>query len=317
MFSILTLEFKSEITSPDDLLNKIRNSAIVPKPICEELTFIWEWREFVKPNLSESRLQNHSFLHSFMIKKEGTVGVLRGRKYPQDTSEWKPNDGIQLLKAGVEFIPIGTAELRVEKLMLEDVFQGLYTRYFPQLFEMEKRKAISSWEKLRSMIENLPKKSLNLPKMRLLELPQQVRDPSPPVLPSFLESLQPSENRVLAGSKHVMEPETSIFQSDIQPNMDVALYTRQKSTRPWLGRVISVLAGGQDFVVRWFKKKSRSTVYQASSNPNGTPFTSTMSADSVMLWNFSDNKTENSFEVSSEWFEKIMKHYHDHDSCYI
>ena len=111
LFSILTSEFKSEITSPDDLLNKIRNSAIVPKPICEELFYIWEWREFVKPNLSESRLKNHSFLHSFMVKKEGNVGVLRGRKYPQDTSEWKPDDGIKLLRDGVEFTLIGCAEL--------------------------------------------------------------------------------------------------------------------------------------------------------------------------------------------------------------
>ena len=99
--------------------------------------------------------------------------------------------------------------------------------------------------------------------------------------------------------------------------MDVALYTRQKSTRPWLGRVLSLLAGGKDFVVHWYKKRSRSTVYQASFNSNGTPFTSTMSTDTVMLWNFSDNKTENSFEVSSEWLEKIMKHYYDHDLCYI
>ena len=316
-FSILASEFKSEIKSPDELLNKIRNSAIIPKPVCEELLYIWDWREFVKPNMSNSKLQNHSFLHSFMVKKEGNVGVLRGRKYPQDRSEWQPEDGIKLLKDRVEFNPIGAAELRVEKLNLDQIFQGLYTRYFPQLTEQDKRKAVSSWEKLRVDLENLPKKKNNFPMMKLLQLPKQVRNSSHPVLPTFLEPFQSNEIRILAGTRHVEEPATSVFETDIQVKMDVALYTKQKSTRPWLGRVLSVMPGSKDFIVQWYRKKPRSGVYAASFNPNGTPFTSTMSSDSVMLWNFSDMRTDDSFELSTEWLNKIMKTYDDHDSCYI
>ena len=82
LFSILTSEFKSEIKSPDHLLDKIRNSVISPKPLCEELLFIWEWRDFIKPNLSDRKLENHSFLHSFMVKKESGVSVFRAQKYP-------------------------------------------------------------------------------------------------------------------------------------------------------------------------------------------------------------------------------------------
>ena len=37
--------------------------------------------------------------------------------------------------------------------------------------------------------------------------------------------------------------------------------------------------------------------------------TSVMSTDSVMLWNFSDNRSVTSFELSQEWFNRIMKEY--------
>ena len=115
IFSIFATEFKTEIRSPDEILEKIRNSAVNPKPICEELTVIWDWKGWVKPNMSESKLQNHSFLHSFLVKKEGETGVLRGRKYPQDTGPWLPEDGIKLLKDGVDFAPIGTANNFADK----------------------------------------------------------------------------------------------------------------------------------------------------------------------------------------------------------
>ena len=35
--------------------------------------------------------------------------------------------------------------------------------------------------------------------------------------------------------------------------MDVAIFTLHKSTRPWLGRVVSVMPGGKDFLIQWYK----------------------------------------------------------------
>ena len=316
IFSIFASEFKTEIRSPDELLEKIRNSAVNPKPICEELTVIWDWKGWVKPNMSESKLQNHSFLHSFLVKKEGETGVLRGRKYPQDTGPWLPEDGIKLLKDGVDFGPIGTADVRVEKLGLDEIFQGLYTRYFPQMGDQERRKAQSSWEKLRKVLEDIPKKE-NFPKMRLSNLPKQERNVRVPDVPSYLVPFQSNEVRELSGSKHVQEPEASVFETEVRPGMDILLYTRQKATRPWLGKVLSISPGGKTFSLQWYKRKSRALVFHASVTPDGSPFTATMSTDSVMLWNFADNKTVDSFDVSPEWYEKILKSYSDHDACYI
>ena len=248
IFSIFASEFKTEIRSPDELLEKIRNSAVNPKPICEELTVIWDWKGWVKPNMSESKLQNHSFLHSFLLKKEGVTGVLHGRKYPQDTTPWLPDDGIKLLKDGVDFAPIGTADVRVEKLALDEIFLGLYTRYFPQMDDnLEKRKATTSWEKLRKVLEDLPMKKENFPKMKLLDLPKQKRNVNVSHVPSYLVQFQSEEVRELAGSKHVQEPEASVFEIEVRPGMDVLLYTRQRATRPWLGKVFSFSRGENFF----------------------------------------------------------------------
>ena len=59
-------------------------------------------------------------------------------------------------------------------------------------------------------------------------------------------------------------------------------------------------ANGQEFVVHWSQRMSRSLTFNASA-VNGSAFTSTLSTDSVIMWNFCDNQTEDSFEVSREW----------------
>ena len=252
--------------------------------------------------------------HSFFIKKENNVSVLRAKKYPQD-GQWEPDDGIVLLKEGVEFTEVSVADFRVEKLSLDLVFHGLYTKYFPQLTEADRKVAQSSWERLRTTLENLPKKQHNFPKMKLLNLPRQ-KNKQPQSLPSYLEPFQAPPVRELVGTKHILEPETSVFQTEIQPMMDVVVFTHTKSTRPWMGRVKKILTGGKEFKIHWFKRRTKSLVFFGALNSDGTPFTSIMSTSCVMLWNFSDHKTGESFELSQEWFNKIMTMYDDHDQCY-
>ena len=265
--------------------------------------------------MSETKLKNHSFFHSFLIKKENGVGVLRAKKYPQD-SQLKPEEGIKLLRDNVDFgVGVGVANLRIEKLCLDQVFHGLYTKYFPQLAAHDRKKAEASWEGLRTVLENLPKKVHNFPLMKMLDLPKQ-KGKKKTNLPSYLEPYQAVEVRELVGAKHVPEPELSTFSTEIREGMDVSVYTHTKSTRPWMGRVVKILTGGNEFEIQWFKRRTKSMTFFAASNSDKSPFTSVMSTDAVMLWNFSDNRTENSFELSQEWFAKIMKEYSDHDQCY-
>ena len=105
-------------------------SSIKPRPSCEELLFIWNWRDYISPRMTKKKLSNHSFLHSFLIKKENGIALLRGKKYPQDTCEWLPKEGIELLESNVDLnsvIPV--APMRIEKLNLDAVYMGVVTKY--------------------------------------------------------------------------------------------------------------------------------------------------------------------------------------------
>ena len=86
--------------------------------------------------------------------------------------------------------------------------------------------------------------------MKLLELPKQV-EVHKSILPAYLEQYHSVNIRGLQGAKHVEDPPISSFVMEMKPKMDVAIYTQVKNTRPWLGRVISIMPGGQEFVVHW------------------------------------------------------------------
>ena len=288
-------------------------SSIKPRPSCEELLFIWNWRDYISPRMTKKKLSNHSFLHSFLIKKENGITLLRGKKYPQDTCEWLPKEGIELLASNVDLnsvIPI--APMRIEKLNLDAVYMGVVTKYIPYLCDEEKMYVTSSWERLKVKLENLPKKK-NLTKMSLLKFPKQERSTS--MLPRMLDTLLNCEERELSGSKPALDPEIGSFDSEIKVDMDVVIFTHVKCSRPWLGRVVSVSQKEKEFTIRWFLRKQKSRVFFAA-DKNGKPYTSRVSSDSVMLWNFSENRSDNSFEVSKECISKIMKVYEEHDSCY-
>ena len=66
--SILTQEFKkSEIKTVEELIQLIENSSIKPKPDCETLEYIWNWRDYISGYLSDKELQNHSFYNAFRV----------------------------------------------------------------------------------------------------------------------------------------------------------------------------------------------------------------------------------------------------------
>jgi hypothetical protein len=314
LFSILCRVLKCEISSPDALIKTIQQAPIIPKPEVRELLYIWDWRSFITPKLSDKALHNHSFYHSFQMRSHNKVVVFRGKKYSQDI-EWSPEEGIKLLKDGFECSPVPASEFRLESLNLERVYSDLYNKFFPTLEKQERKKAEASWEKLRTVLENLPKKQKNLPTLRLSSLPKQNPELQP-LVPDHLEQFMREDIPDLVGEHCNVETSFGKFQMDIQPTMDVSVYTCSVKERPWLGRVLNVQEDGINFEVQWFKKKGRSLQYQALYNKDGTRYTSVLLLETVMFWEFSDNKTDETFEISKEWYRKIMEEYSSHDLCY-
>ena len=97
--------------------------------------------------------------------------------------------------------------------------------------------------------------------------------------------------------------------------LDVAVYTRERESRPWLGRVVNVVDESQ-FTVHWYEKSGSKGLYNAISN-NNAPFLSVIDNASVILWAFSTRVSEFSFKVTSVMKEQIMSSYNYHDRCYI
>lgn len=299
---------------PDDLIKIIQNAAIQPKPIVAELLYTWDWRRFITPNLSGKLLKNHSFYHSFLIKKEKKISVFRAKKYPQN-EEWIPEGGIKLLKDNVEFTSVEASDFRVDTLHLDKVFSDLYTKYFPTLELKDRKEAEASWERLRTVLENLPKRRKNLAPMRILSFPKQIAA-TPTSLPHYLEPFMNEAVPELCGEKCIVEPTDSQFQTEIKSGMDIAVYTASKKDRPWLGRVLTVMEDGLSFEVQWFKRRNKGLTFHALHNKDGSKYTQMLDTDTVMLWEFTDNKTVDSFEVSQEYLDKIREEYSSHDMCY-
>ena len=316
MFSVLAKLFKeSEMRCIDDLMRTMQESPITPSPVCKNLFYAFDWKKFVKPNLSNIPLEYHSFYHSFMVSKEGGKTRFRGKLYPQDT-DYSPPSGIQLMKDEVEFSPVGPMEFLLDRIELPKVFRSLdgYLSTFPL---RERMRISSSWEALRKTLESLPARSENLMKMRIGELPRQEQE-NPAALPEHIAQFV--IEREVPALKGDIIPEVIAdgdFDTEIVEGADVVVYTKSKSNRPWVGRVQRILPAGM-FSVHWYQRRSRSNTWYAMVMPDGSPVLSEQDNKVVMFWHISESatRTESSFQLSHYWLEKIKQEYIEHDAAY-
>ena len=310
LFSILTQSLKTEIKCIEELFSIIENSPVSPKPSVEHLWYIYDWQNCISGCLTVKQLENHSFYNGFRIKRcQGNV-ILQAKPLPQDV-EWEPKTGIQLLKPGTEFPPVGAASFRVEDLNLQKAISSLKP-YISQMQPEEKDKILKSWERLVNTLESLPRRKDHLKKMKIEELPRQTDRELDNNLDLDLNKHVPE----LKGQVYPERLEEGQFNQEVFLGMDVAVYTQSKSNRPWLGRVNEIDRERKKFKLQWFSRRSRGTTYYAMKNPDGSPFVSEQDVCCVMLWEFSDRKTESSFDVSNYWLEKIAVEYGKHDNCY-
>ena len=236
--------------------------------------------------------------------------MLQAKPLPQDT-EWEPPTGIQLLKPGTEFPPVGAGSFRVQDLNLEKAFSSLKP-YISQMQPEEKVNILKSWEKLVNTLEGLPRRADHLEKMKIEELPRQVDRE----FGNNLDIDLPKNIPELKGQIYPEGLEEGEFNQEVSMGMDVAVFTQSKRNRPWLGRVSEIDRVRGKFKLQWFSRRSRGTTYYAMKNSDGSPFVSEQDVCCVMLWEFTDRKMESSFDVSNYWLEKIAVEYEKHDNCY-
>ena len=283
------------------------NAPIQPKPVCRTLLHIYDWKNFITPKLSNPPLVNHSRYHAFLIQKEDGKVKFRGKYLPQlPDSEFEPRSGIRLIKEDTTFEePVGAAEFRVEDIRFEDIFKVIQKKTFNLPLD-EKMRIISSWENLKKKLQSLPGKMDNLKKMKLEELPKQSVINLAPT-PDYLRDAALSVENTLSGDVYDEEPLEGDL-SEVGVGSDVCVYTENQKGRPWVGRVVELLANKQ-FIIHWFCRVGRSMVFEAMREPDGSPALSTIELDSIMFWEMSVKRSEDKFSLPSYWLETIKMEY--------
>ena len=275
-----------------------------PKAIYRELDYIFGWKTYVKPFLTDPPLVNHSFYNSFKVTKEKGVVKFRAKRLPQySDTELEPRAGIRLLKENTQFYPVGPADFRTAEIPFDRISKtvSIITSKMPLL---EKMKVQESWDRLREKLESFPGRKV-LKKMKLTELPKQAVTVLPDV-PEFL--LDADDGNVISGDLC----EESVGEGSLEEiceDTDVCVYTEATKGRPWVGRVREMLPGGK-FVIHWFERKSgRGSLFTALSNPDGTPNLGKLDLSVIMFWAFTESRRQDSFTIAPFWLETIRREY--------
>lgn len=308
IFSILANEFKHvAILTIEALLNKIDNAPVNPRPICRSLHYIFDWKDFISPNLTELPLSNHTKYHSFMLQKENGSVKFRAKFLPQmpDCTLY-PRSGIRLMKPGIKFVPVGPAELFLGDLKFDEIIRGI-TKYTNKLPLLERMNILSSWENLRKRIESLDVHKGTFKKLVLSNFPKQ-QDSVDVDVPQYLKDAVP--DHTLRGELYDEEPIVGDLK-ELAVGTDVCVYTQSKQDRPWVGRIVKLL-NDRKVVIRWFTKVSRrrgAVVYRAMEYGEEVKAVSEIDKKSIMFWHMTEERTDESFVLSKYWIETIKNEY--------
>ena len=309
-FSILSAAFSAtNIITLDELKKLVLDSPMVPKAICRSLLFTYGWKSFVEDSLSDIPLENHSKYNSFLITSENGLAKLRLKKLPQDT-QLVPRAGIKLLKDGHSFGPVGVSDFRIERLNFDKISRGL--NIYMDGLPLEKKMEIqSSWDKLRKTLEDLPKIANTFPKMNLETFPKVIEETL--VVPDQLRF-----SHDVPEVRGELFPESAVeghLEDEVSVGMDVCIYTEDKRSRPWMGRIVKIL-DNKKFILHWYgRKSSRSSIFTALSKSDGSPYLAELDNDTVMFWMISEpqSRKQTSFSVSNYWMETIRLEYLEMD----
>ena len=282
---------------------------MIPKAICRSMLFTYGWKDFITDHLSDIPLENHSKYNSFIITSENGLAKLRLKKLPQD-SVLVPRAGIKLLKTGHPYDSVGVSDFRIERLNFDKIMRGLNV-YMNGLQLEEKMRIQGSWDNLRKTLEDLPKLIGTFPKMDLKIFPRVSNEV--PVVPDQLNFSDDLPE--VRGELYPEEVVEGHLEDEVSVGMDVCIYTKDKKSRPWMGRIVQVL-DNKRFLLQWYgRKSSRSTVFNALKNVDGSPYLTELDNDTVMFWMISEpqSRKPSSFSVSNYWMETIRVEYQEMD----
>ena len=231
---------------------------------------------------------------------------LRAKRLPQSSDDnLEPRPGIELLSENFSFDPVGSAAFRVDDIKFDQIVCGI-RKFTSRLALEEQMKIHTSWDNLRHTLESLPGKIDNLKKMNITDLPRQSEEND---ITGYTEDVEEVEAGVLSGNYCPEVVDEGNLEEDISVGIDVCVFTEVLAGRPWVGRVTELLPNKQ-FTIQWFSRKSgRGKIFRAMMKNDGSPYESVQDFDSIMFWDMSVNRREDSFELTTFWLETMIQEY--------
>ena len=315
-FSILAQTLKGcEVSSLDDLVDKLKCAPIQPKPNVKVLYFISDWKKFIEPKLSRERLSNHSGYHCFKIshEEEGKV-CFRGKVLSTD-AEWFPKQGVKLLTDDAKLDDkIEASEFRFDNIRMKKILDDVQSKYLPMLDTKKRKETEASWLALESTFQRLEKERPLLKTLSLSDLPKY-RSPLPPDS-GMLVTKSYNNTTTMWGTFHQEEVVEGNILTDAKIGLDVVIYNENdKASRPWLGVIKEIHGTEQMFRVQWYKRSPGGGVRFRQDLRDGKAYVSDVPVASVMLYSVADQLPNGDLDIS-DMIDRIMETYAEHDECY-
>ena len=291
----------------------MESSPIQPTPVVNVLYFISDWKKFVEPKLTKERLSNHSGYHCFKFSEEDSKVYFRGKVLSTD-DKWHPKVGIQLLVKDPKLSDkIEASEFRFEQVKMKTILDDIQTKYLPMLRTKKQQETEASWKALDQTFQKLERERKSLKTLSFSDLPKYSVPPSPDSSGLVLKTHENTTpmwgtfypDVVLDGDVH----------SDAKLGLDVIIYTESKANRPWVGVIHSISDDKQTYSIHWYKRAPGGGVRYKQEIRKGAAYLTDVEAASVMLYSVADHLDNGDLDLS-EWYDKVMETYQEHDDCY-
>ena len=318
LFSILAQTLKGkEVSTLDELVEVMESAPIQPKPVVNVLYFISDWKKFVEPKLSKEKLSNHSGYHCFKVSKEvskeGSKVCFRGKVLSTD-EKWHPKQGIQLLVVNPKLCDtIQASEFRFEHIRMKSVMDDIQNKYLPMLETKKRQETESRWKALEKTFQKLEKERKCLNALSFSDLPKFRIPPSPDSSDLVIKTHETTT--AMWGTFYPDVVLEGNVQDDAKIGLDVIIYTDSKASRPWVGVINSIGEDGQTYTIHWYKRAPGGGIRYKPDFRKGTAYLSDVDKASVMLYSVADHLENGDLDLS-EWYDKVMETYQEHDDCY-
>lgn len=302
-----------EIPTLDALVEAMEGVPIQPRPDVNVLYYISDWKSYVDTKLSKERLSHHSGYHCFKITEEESKVCFRGKVLSTD-EKWYPKQGIQLLIEDPKLgDPIEASEFRFDHKRMKTIIDDIQVKYLPMLEAERRQETEASWKALAETFQKLELERKSLKPISFCQLPKY-RPPASPDSTGILTRKHVNATS-LWGTFYPDEVEEGNVKNDAKIGLDVVIFTHAKASRPWVGVISEISNDNLTYKIQWYKRAPGGGIRYRKNIRDGKAYFSDVEAASVMLYSVADHLDDGDLDLS-EWYEKVMATYMEHDECY-